>query len=344
MYRYRGKQVGLALLAAALLLRLFQAVFVEPDPEKTGDLLWQAAAMASGTHAPAEETEAETNLWVVRTSPAAQPEPEAAPAEPAKPPPEAPVKEPLIFTREEAAAIPIGGACTYTPDKTALLLRQAAMTVSSQGPTVLIVHTHTSEAYTQSAGWFYEESDRLRTIQPEHSVVRVGKEIAAVLENAGIGVIHDTSYNDYPDYNGSYTRTAEKIKAWLAEYPTLQVVLDVHRDAVEEADGTPRRDVTTLSDGRESARVMLVVGTDQGGSTHPGWQDNLSWALKTQALMERLEPGICRNLDLRTERFNQQLSSCSLLVEVGSTGNTMPEALTAAGILAEALAKLLLSP
>jgi len=338
MYRYQGKQVGLALLAAALLVRLLQTVFVTPDPAKTGDLLWQAAAMAAGTQLPEADAPTKASLWVVRTTP--------APAAEKDKPADKPVSlqpEPLVFTEGEAAAIPIGGACTYTPDKAALLLRQASAAASADGPTVLIVHTHTSEAYTQSAGWFYKESDRLRTLQPEHSVVRVGAEIAQVLEDAGIGVIHDTSYNDYPDYNGSYTRTGEKIETWLAKYPSLQVVLDVHRDAVENADGTPRRDAVTLSDGRQSARLMLVVGTNQGGTYHPDWQENLSLALKTHALVERAEPGLCRNIDLRTERFNQHLSPGCLLVEVGSTGNTMPEALAAGAVFAEALAKLLLS-
>lgn len=341
MVRYVGKQAGLALLAAAVLLRLLQAVFVPPEPEQAARLWRQAAAMASGTCAAAAETEAEPELWVVRktAAPAVAEQPMPAPA-----PEEAPSREKLTFTREEAEAIAIGGACTYNPDKKALLLRDAALSVSADGPTVLIVHTHTSEAYTQSAGWFYQESDRLRTTQPDCSVVRVGAEIAGVLEQAGIAVIHDTSYNDYPDYNGSYTRTGEKIQAWLEQYPTIRVVLDVHRDAVENADGTPRRDARTLSDGRESARLMLVVGTDQGGTRHPNWQDNLSLALKAHALVERAEPGLCRNIDLRTERFNQHLSPGYLLVEVGSTGNTMPEALAAGAVFAEALAKLLLSP
>jgi stage II sporulation protein P len=88
---------------------------------------------------------------------------------------------------------------------------------------------------------------------------------------------------------------------------------------------------------------MLVVGTNQGGTHHPDWQENLSLALKTHALVERAEPGLCRNIDLRTERFNQHLSPGYLLVEVGSTGNTMPEALAAGGVFAEALVTLLVS-
>ena len=340
MVRYKGKQAGLMLLAAAALLRLTQTVPVPAERDGAAKIFRQAAALTTGTRL-TETPEDETELWVVRqTAPVRQQEadPPEAPAEE-----EAPVPEKLVFSPEEAAAISIGGACTYSPDKTALLLRQAAFVLSDAEPTVLIVHTHTSEAYTQSAGWFYQESDRLRTTEKEYSVVRVGEEIAGVLEMAGIGVIHDTSYNDYPDYNGSYTRTGEKIRSWLETYPTVQVVLDIHRDAVEEADGTPRRDVAVLSDGRESARLMLVVGTDQGGTWHPNWQDNLSMALKTQALLERREPGLCRNIDLRTERFNQHLSPGYLLVEVGSTGNTMPEALTAATVFAEALVTLLVS-
>ena len=118
-------------------------------------------------------------------------------------------------------------------------------------------------------------------------------------------------------------------------------MLDLHRDALENTDGTLLRNTAVLADGRTAAKLMLVVGTDQGGGANPRWKDNLSLALKLQCLLERENPGLCRNIDLRTERFNQHLADSALLVEVGATGNTLPEALISARLLADAVADLL---
>ena len=343
MERYTGKRVGPVLLVLAAAVRLLTAAGPETveAKQKTGDLLYQAAAMGTGTVPMTADKQAKDTVWVVRQRPEM---PEVLPADPEPAPeevPDQPACQTPVFAAAEAEDIAVAGRCTYKVDKASLLLAPTAPFSAEEGPRVLILHTHTSEAYTQSAGWFYEETDPMRTLQPDQSVVRVGAEIAAVLEEAGIGVIHDTSYNDYPDYNSSYSGAGKKTARWLEQYPSLQVVLDIHRDAVEAADGTPVHMVTELPDGTEAARLMLVVGTDQGGAQHPDWEKNLSWALKVQALLERSSPGLCRSLDLRTERFNQHLSPMAMLVEVGSTGNTMPEALAAARVLAETLTKLI---
>ena len=248
--------------------------------------------------------------------------------------------QPLTFTEADAEAVTVGGACTYPVDKLALLQQPSVLDFDQDGPTVLIVHTHTSEAYTQEAGWEYPENEMARTQDTDFSVVRVGRELAETLEARGISVLHDESFNDYPTYSGAYDRTLEKIQQWVQRYPSIQMVIDVHRDAAANADGTPVRHAVTL-DGQETAQVMLVVGTDQGGLSHPNWRDNLSWALKLQAVLERQYPGLCRNLDLRTERFNQHMTPGSLLIEVGSSGNTLREALAAARDVGEGLAALI---
>lgn len=247
---------------------------------------------------------------------------------------------PLVFTAAEAAAIAIGGGCTYEVDKESLLLRPSFLDFDQEGPTVLIVHTHTSEAYTQEAGWEYDENETARTQDPDFSVVRVGRELAEALEAHGISVIHDTSFNDYPSYNGAYDRTLTKIQQWVELYPSIQMVIDVHRDAASNADGTPVSH-TAVINGESTAQLMLVMGTDQGGLWHPNWQDNLSWALKLQAVLNRMYPGLCRDLNLRTERFNQHVTAGSMLVEVGSSGNTLRQALAAARDLGEGLAALI---
>lgn len=187
------------------------------------------------------------------------------------------------------------------------------------------------------AGFEYPESDALRTLDERYSVIRVGDEIADILTEAGISVLHDTQPNDYPNYNGAYERMRQTIEGYLAEYPSIQMVLDIHRDAAEDADGNPVA-LTAEADGEACAELMLVVGTDEGGLSHPDWQENLANALKIQTLLNRSAPGLCRNLNLRTERFNQHETPGSLLVEVGASGNTLAEALRSARILGQALA------
>ena len=247
----------------------------------------------------------------------------------------------LSFSDSEADAICVSGACTYSYDKQALLTRPSAMDFSRDGPRVLIVHTHSSEAYTPEPGWEYEASDPLRTEDRQFSVVRIGTRLAEILEQNGIQTLHDTVLNDYPSYSGSYDRMAATISGYLAKYPSIQMVVDVHRDAASDAEGNPVA-LTASINGETCAKLMLVVGTDEGGLTHPNWQENLATALKVQALTERMAPGLMRDLDLRTERFNQNLTPGSMLVEFGSTGNTLQQALLSAEYFGQALAELIL--
>ena len=259
-----------------------------------------------------------------------------------EPPPQTtePADAPLTFTQADASAISINGACTYSVDKLSLLQQPSTLDFDQDGPTVLIVHTHTSEAYTQEAGWEYEENDTARTQDPNYSVVRVGAELAETLEANGISVIHDTSFNDYPSYNGAYNRTLQKIEGWLELYPSIQMVIDLHRDAASNDDGTPVSHTADIN-GESTAQIMLVMGTDEGGLSHPNWRGNLSWGLKYQAVLNRMYPGLCRNLNLRTERFNQHATPGSMLIEVGSSGNTLKQAIAAARDLGEGLAALI---
>ena len=187
--------------------------------------------------------------------------------------------------------------------------------------------------------WDWNTTDPYRTGDAAYSVIRVGDEIAAALEQAGIETLHETSLNDYPSYNGAYTRMEATIEAYLAQYPSIQMVLDVHRDAALLPDGSQAA-FTANVDGENAAQVMLVVGTDEGGLTHPDWQENLANALKLQALLNRSVPGLCRDLDLRTERFNQHLTHGSLLAEFGAAGNTLSEAVRAGQSLAQLICAL----
>ncbi len=341
--------VGMVLFA--ITLRVFCASGTG-DPAGYGLFLDPLGIETSCTFHGRGDAATEPEVWPVRvlaaeTAPAASAasdtevlsEPEAEPDDAAEAPQTTVPEEgaaPLEFSAAEADAISIGGACTYTVDKRALLLRPSALDADAEGPKVLIVHTHSSEAYTQEAGWEYDSSDPLRTENPDRSVIRIGTRIAEILEEHGIKTLHDTALNDYPSYNGAYERMRLTIENYLADYPSIQMVLDIHRDAAEDAAGMPVA-FTAEVDGQRCAQLMLVVGTDQGGLTHPDWAENLANSLKIQALLNRIAPGLCRNIDLRTERFNQHETPGSMLIEFGCTGNTLVEALHSAEYFGQAL-------
>ena len=204
------------------------------------------------------------------------------------------------------------------------------------GPQILIMHTHGSEAYTMDGTDIYEPSDTYRTTDNHFNVVRIGSEIEMVLSEMGFSVVHDKSLYDYPAYSGAYDRSKEAVEHYLAEYPTIKVVLDVHRDALIGADDTTYKTRAVVEE-REMAQIMLVVGSDDAGLSHPEWQKNLTLAVKLQQRMNGLDPTLARPITVRTNRFNQQLTTGSLLVEVGSHGNTLQEALAAAKLFARVL-------
>lgn len=242
----------------------------------------------------------------------------------------------LSFMPQEAEEITFRGNCSYTVDKQELLTAPLLWDTPAQGAQVLIVHSHTSESYTPSEGYEYEASGDYRTLDKQHNVVAVGAALKASLEQAGICVLHDTTVHDYPSYNSSYANSRQTIAKLLEDNPSIVMVIDVHRDAAEEVFRE-----TAQVEGETVAKLMLVVGTDEGGLAHPYWRENLSCALKLQALANRRYPGLFKSLALRASRFNQDMTAASMIVEVGSTGNTLPEAIAAADRLGKVVAELL---
>ncbi|MBQ1411256.1 MAG: stage II sporulation protein P [Oscillospiraceae bacterium] len=246
--------------------------------------------------------------------------------------------EPISFTAEEAEEIDFRGDCSYTVDKAALL-QQPLNWPDEPGPKVLVIHSHSCESYTECEGHSYTPSADYRTLDMQNNVVAVGDALAEALAALGVELIHDRTYNDYPDYNSSYAVAREKIEAYLEQNPSIVMVLDLHRDALEQ----PVRESVEL-DGQTVAPLMLVVGTDEGGLDHPHWADNLSCALKLQALANRAFPALFKQISFRSQRFNGDLTRGSLIVEVGSTENTLPEAIAAMPYLAQLVAELLQCP
>lgn len=243
-----------------------------------------------------------------------------------------------IFTAADAEKISLryGENCTYRPNVEALLLQTLDWDLTNEEPTVLILHSHASESYTKTDAQDYRESSSYRTLDTSYNMVATGDALAARLREAGIGVVHDRRIHDYPSYNNAYQNSRDAASAYLQQYPSIRIVLDLHRDAVLLSDGSQYAPTVEL-DGKRVAQLMLVVGTDGAGASHPDWQKNLALALKLQVLLERAAEGITRPTILRTSRYNQDLSSGALLIEIGAAGNTLDEAMAAVEPLAQAL-------
>lgn len=218
----------------------------------------------------------------------------------------------------------------------------ASLTQSDE-PQVLIVHTHGSEAYTMPAGQEYVPSGEYRTTDENFSVVRVGSEISAVLEQQGIHVLHATTLHDYPEYSGAYNRSLKTVEDYLAQYPSISLVLDIHRDAVSDGNGTMYKVVSNVA-GLNTAQMSFVIGTDGGGLSHPMWQENLKLAAAIQQTLCNDYPTLMRPITVRNSRYNQHTTTGSLLVEMGAAGNSLDEALFSARLLANAIVQTMLLP
>ncbi len=191
---------------------------------------------------------------------------------------------------------------------------------------VLLVHTHTTECYFPND----------RSNNAEENMIAVGKEFQTILEQNGIPTLHITTVHDVP-YTTSYKKSLESVTNALKEYPSIEVVIDLHRDAIYGANGEKVRPIANLN-GTDYAQVMLVCGTDEGGLPHPDWKENLSFAMKVQSNMEENYPNLARPLDLRKERFNTHTTKKSVIFEIGSHGNTLEEAIRGAKLAAQAVA------
>ena len=240
-----------------------------------------------------------------------------------------------VFSMDDVAAVSVKYFGSKRADLGELMARPLAWDLTSEEPAVLILHTHGTESYTKSRDESYTESSAYRTLDEGYNMISVGDYLTEALEKAGIGVIHDRSLHDYPSYNGSYASARKSIAAYLKEHPSIQLVLDLHRDA--SGDNKNQLKTQATVDGAPSAQLMIVVGTNGSGLSHPKWEENLALALKLYTQLERTSPGICRYISLRSQRFNQDQSTGALIIEVGGAGNSHAEAITATSVLAEAV-------
>lgn len=321
----RTLRIGAAAILCAIVFRLLSGGFLGKlvdtlvSPEVTSFLLY----LETGRVVRPAEPQLPTDPSLPQTQPT---QPQTQPTQP-------PAVQ-AVFSPQDAELVEVNSVCDYTVDVKALLQQPLSWDLTADGPSVLILHSHGTESYTKTET--YEESSDYRTLDENYNVVSIGAQLARLLEAGGIEVIHDKTLHDYPSYSDSYNNSRDAVKAYLAQYPSIRLVLDIHRDAVEDSRGSQVGFTVGTEDGK-AAQVMLVVGTDANGLTHPDWEENMALAVKMYAQMEKNVPGICRPISFRPQRFNQDLSAGAVLVEMGAAGNTRQEALLAAQYLSEAI-------
>lgn len=334
-----GSFVASPAAAAMAALRTLDDAVPRPEPPKADPSAPSTPAL------PAQAPE-------VPQQPAPKPSPSEPPAPEQEPPPEGAGRIITAHYQDGSggAYVPCGSGsiknCTALDNtEIAQTIAQGlpfSIEVNSNEPQVLIMHTHTTESYEDAPRSWYHPEATSRTTDPEKNVVAVGRAMAQQLNEAGIHTIQDATLHDYPSYNGSYARSHKTVEALLAQHPSIKVVLDVHRDAVIQQDGTWVKPIVELPDQGPCAQVMLICGADKGGNL-PNFHQNLRFAGAWQSSMAQMYPGLARPVLFDYRYYNQDLTTGSLLIEVGGHANTLEEAVNAGTLAGKALAAALLA-
>ena len=225
-------------------------------------------------------------------------------------------------------------------DIASYLNKKVQASVNKNKPAVLIYHTHTSETYELLDRDFYTNERSTRSENSAENMIRAGEEICKILESNGYKTIHDKTVYDEA-LNGAYDRVRENISKILKENPSIQVVLDIHRDSIYLKDGTRIKTVSQIN-GEKVAQIMITTGCEDGNVTDfPNWEKNLTFALNLQQSLVREAPSLMRPLNLAGRKYNMDLMPCALHIEIGTDANTLTEAVNSANIFGEALSKLL---
>ncbi len=210
----------------------------------------------------------------------------------------------------------------------------------TDAPQVLVIHTHTTEGYMLYDAGYYNAADRARTADESRNVCAAGMAFVRSLQAAGITAIQDTTVHDSPQYTGAYSRSAEVVQRYLAQYPSIRVVVDLHRDAVVRGDTLVKP--TAIVDGKSAAQMMFVIGaTDSAAIANPHAAENVALAAQWHRALTAISPDLMRPLNTVDSRYNQHLHAGYVLVEVGSEANTVAEAVYSAGLLGKTLTDIL---
>ena len=208
--------------------------------------------------------------------------------------------------------------------------------ITVENKNIVLFHTHSCESYTSSEKYPYTQTGNFRTTDLNYTVARLGDELTNYLLGFGFKVNHDKTYHDYPAYTGSYSRSLESVKKDLQE-TSSDIIIDLHRDAI----GSKSNYDPSVKIGDDVAsQLMFVIGTNGGGLYHPNWQNNLRFAIKVQEIANEMYPGLFKPMIVRNSRYNQHLGKAAVIIEVGSTGNTLEQSLTSMKYLAKVFEKI----
>ncbi len=353
--------VGIALWALAPILQnlmeqavLFSSVAVVPDAGLTALREHFSSELYHPTPKPSTDQQEQTDA--TPTPPTANlPNPVPIPSQPQDPnapPPDIPeefvgslLSQTILSSESEGhLAVGEGYLHNYTSLTQEDILRTIEQTelfeISQEGPQVLIFHTHATESFEEYDREVFDIRSDWRTLNSEQNMCAVGEVMADTLKEHGIEVIHDTTLHDYPSYNGSYDNSAQTVSEILADNPSIKVVIDLHRDAILPDETTTIKPVTTI-DGVKVAQIMIATGCESEIIDLPNWNENLRFAVELQNQIERDYPTLARPIFFNYRQYNLELSPGSLLIEIGSVGNTLHEAKAAAMLTANSLARVI---
>lgn len=336
-----GQAVAFLLCAAAGL-----AAFVQLPQRKIAQQVWLAAAAPVAAKAPQPEAApTPTPTPAPSSTPAPSHAPTPTPAPSATPPPDAGAIR-SVYLSPDAGSVRLAAGTirnmTEHPDADLIAAVNTvnlpfSVQVGSAEPQILILHTHATETYQTHPELYYDPDFTARTRNTALNMCAVGQVMADVLNAAGITTLHDTTLHDSPSYTESYARSRATAQSYLQKYPSIKIVLDVHRDAIEDSDGTRVKPLCQI-DGQDTAQVMLIAGCDNGTTAKlPNWKLNLRFAAAWQQEMAAQYPGLARPVLCGYRFYNQDLAAGCLLLEVGGHANTLAEAERAGELAAKAL-------
>ena len=197
------------------------------------------------------------------------------------------------------------------------------------GPQILIYHTHSQEAFADSVPG-----------DVNTGIVGVGECLTKILtEQSGYRVLHHTGQYDVETRDNAYSRALPAVEQILAENPSIQVIIDLHRDEVAE-----ETKLVTDIQGRPTARFMFFNGLSRTRKTgdidylaNENQEANLAFSFQMQLKAAEYYPGLTRRIYLKGYRYNMHLRPRTLLVELGAQNNTVEEAINACDPLAHIL-------
>lgn len=223
-----------------------------------------------------------------------------------------------------------------------LLNQKADLKVSDPSqPTVLIYHSHSTECYTLLDAGYYTESTDSKTKDITRNMVRVGDEICRILEERGIGVIHDREIHD-TSYNAAYDSSRKSVVEYLEKYPSIEITIDVHRDSITYKNGTKVKPTAVVND-KKAAKMMIISGCEYGSvKNFPNWEYNLRFACAVTDKLNSLYPDLMRPILFSERKYNMDLTKNSFLLEIGTDANTLDEACYSGRLFANTLADLIL--